>query len=290
MDFSFANSLRNTCQIIPLQAFKDNYIWLIQLHNSWAVVDPGDAQPVLEALEQQAIIGEPAELEYILLTHRHGDHVNGVIALQQATGAKIYGPTKDPVPAVDQKLVGGDRLELPTIGLDLKILDLPGHTEGHIAYAGHALGIGPVLFCGDTLFSSGCGRVIEGMQAQFLHSLESLTQLEDRCLIYCGHEYTLSNLDFAHIVEPNNPAILSWQHKARLLRQHEQATVPTTLGHEKQVNPFLRCHLEVVQQAVSSHVGRLINDKLETFTLLRSWKNNFNLETANLGTAIHRRF
>jgi len=256
--------------ITGIPAFNDNYLWLIRQGTLAAVVDPGDATPVLASLQQQRL-----QLRAILLTHHHKDHVGGVLELVERTGATVFGPAGEKLPHCDRRLVQGDRVALPELDLDLEVLDVPGHTAGHIAYAGRAAGVEPLVFCGDTLFASGCGRLFEGTPQQMKASLDKLAALPGKTRIYCAHEYTLSNLAWATAVEPDNPSLQVWHQQARHLRDQSQPTVPTTLDLERQVNPFLRAGVPEVAAAAAAHAGKPLADAVEVFAALREWKNNF---------------
>lgn len=256
--------------IHAVPAFQDNYIWLIRRGNRVAVVDPGDATPVLDTLRTRGL-----QLAAILLTHHHQDHVGGVLALLEHQSVPVYGPASETLPHCDFLLREGDRVELDDLDLALSVLDVPGHTAGHIAYHGKAAGIEPVLFCGDTLFASGCGRLFEGTAEQMHHSLGKLLALSGQTRVYCAHEYTLSNLRWALAVEPANPELLRWNDDARELRDAGRATVPTLLAHEKQVNPFLRTAEPSVVAAVTKHSGRPMSEGADVFGALRAWKDNF---------------
>ncbi|HNP51280.1 MAG TPA: hydroxyacylglutathione hydrolase, partial [Nitrosomonas nitrosa] len=183
--------------IYPVRAFKDNYIWVIRDQHYAAIVDPGDAVPVMAYLQQQNL--QPIA---ILNTHHHHDHTGGNIALLTAFALPVYGPAKENIPGLTHRLSEGDTIHLAELSLDLSILDIPGHTAGHIAYYGANL-----LFCGDTLFACGCGRIFEGTPQQMYTSLQKLTKLPDDTLIYCAHEYTLANIRFATAIDPNNPVL-----------------------------------------------------------------------------------
>lgn len=255
-------------RVVPIPAFRDNYIWMISgAHGDArvAVVDPGDAAPVLAALERDGL-----RLEAMLVTHHHADHMGGVAALAAATGARAYGPAKERLPDAVSRVKAGDRVRLPALGLEFDVLDIPGHTAGHIAYVGH-----DALFCGDTLFSAGCGRLFEGTPEQMLSSLDSLAGLPDGTRVYCGHEYTLANLRFAQAVEGRNPAIMDYVKRAAALRAKGQATLPSTIGLEKRVNPFLRARHEDVKSSAERHAGRALPTPVEVFTEVRSWKDTF---------------
>lgn len=256
--------------IVGLPAFDDNYIWLIRHGALAAVVDPGEAAPVREALARQKL-----QLRAILLTHHHGDHVGGVNELVQATGATVYGPAHESLPHCDVPLVEGQQVVLPELDLACAVYDVPGHTRGHIAYAGRAAGQAPVLFCGDTLFAGGCGRLFEGTPAQMHDSLCKLAALPAATRVYCGHEYTLSNLRWALAVDPDNTALRHWADQAQALRAAGLPTVPTELALESAVNPFLRAADPVVAQAARLHAGKTLATTTELFAALRTWKDGF---------------
>ena len=231
------------------------------------MVDPGDAEPVLKALSQQK-----ATLRAILVTHHHADHVGGVQDLQAATGARVLAPAVEGLSFPHESLSGGDTLEL--LGLKLQVIDVPGHTAGHIAYWIPASPLGPVLFCGDTLFSGGCGRIFEGTPAQMLQSMDTLAALPADTLVCCAHEYTLSNLAFAKAVEPDNAALLQYDTACQAMRQAGRPTLPSSIGLERLVNPFLRSREHSVVEAVQRH-DPAAHDDVSVFAALRSWKNNF---------------
>lgn len=261
---------RMLSSIHGLPAFQDNYIWAVQHGDAVAIIDPGDAQPVVRALEARGW-----KLAAILLTHHHRDHVGGVEALLAHSAVPVYGPANEKLPHCDIRLREGDRVQLPEVALDMEVFDVPGHTAGHIAYFGRAAGQHPVLFCGDTLFASGCGRLFEGTAEQMYDSLGKLSALPDETRVYCAHEYTLSNLRWAQAVEPDNPYIASWTEEAVALRDAGKATVPTRMGHERKVNPFLRATEPAVIEAVARYVGRPVGAGVDAFGALRSWKDNF---------------
>jgi hydroxyacylglutathione hydrolase len=258
--------------IEPIAAFKDNYFWWIRKGALAAVVDPGDAAPVLERTQSDGV-----SLAAIVLTHHHADHVGGVAELAARTGATVYGPAGEAISGIDRRLADGDRLVLPELDLDLAVLAVPGHTAGHIAYAGRAAGHPAVLFCGDTLFATGCGRLFEGTPAQMQHSLARLAALPPDSLVFCAHEYTLSNIRFARAVEPDNAALQAWQHRAEDLRRHGRPTLPTTIGLEHAVNPFLRIEEESVRRSAARHAGLALSDldPVRVFAILRAWKDGF---------------
>jgi hydroxyacylglutathione hydrolase len=255
--------------IEALPAFDDNYIWLIHRDGDAVVVDPGQAPQVIERLAAAGL-----RLGAILLTHHHGDHVGGVAELVAATGATVYGPARETLPHCDVRLHDGDRVELPEVGLALTVIDVPGHTAGHIAYAGEAGGR-PVVFCGDTLFSGGCGRLFEGTPAQMHASLARLAALPPATLVYAAHEYTLSNLRWARVVDPDNEALAGWQHAAEALRARGRPTLPASLGVEQAINPFLRTENATIQAAATAHAGHALSDGVAVFAALREWKNGY---------------
>jgi len=254
--------------VTPVRAFTDNYLWLIQGladPSRAAVVDPGDAGAILAALE---ISGQT--LEAILITHHHGDHVGGVTELVKRTGARVFAPARERAPAECTPVSGGDTVELAGLGLKFRVLDVPGHTAGHIAYFGHG-----AVFCGDALFSVGCGRLFEGTAEQMLASLDSLAALPDDTRVFCAHEYTLSNLRFARTVDPDNADLRAWQDEAEALREQDIPTVPTTIGREKKVNPFLRSRSAAVKRAAEAHAGAVLGSPLAVFAEIRRWKDGF---------------
>lgn len=253
-------------QISALPAFTDNYIWLLQDHRTQrcAVVDPGDAAPVQAWLD-----AHPGwVLSDILITHHHHDHVGGVERLKQASGATVYGPASETIPARDVALKDNDSVSV--LGWDFDVYAVPGHTLGHIAYYHHGL-----LFCGDTLFAAGCGRLFEGTPEQMHHSLSRLAALPEDTLVYCTHEYTLSNLKFAAAVEPTNPDIAVRLEKVTLQRQNGVMTLPSTLALEKLTNPFLRTTETLVTQKVDERAGAQNRAPSEVFAALRAWKDTF---------------
>jgi hydroxyacylglutathione hydrolase len=250
-------------QIDPVPAFNDNYLWLAHRDRRAFVVDPGDADPVEEALAARGF-----ELDAIVVTHHHGDHVGGVERLKRAHGAKVYGPAGETIPAIDVPLVEGDRVGLLGIGFD--VLAVPGHTRGHIAY--HAPSI-DVLFCGDTLFAGGCGRLFEGTPAQMSASLARLARLPDATRVYCAHEYTVANLRFALAVEPDNTALAQRLAECERLRARDVPTVPSTIALERATNPFLRCDEPAVRAVAERRRPGAGASTIETFAVIRAWKD-----------------
>lgn len=248
-------------------AFQDNYIWLIRgkSPDRVAIVDPGDAGPVLEALEKQRL--KPAA---ILCTHHHGDHVGGVEDILKHYSIPVYGPARERIPAITHRLKENDRVKLPELDLEFSVLDVPGHTAGHIAYYGAGQ-----VFCGDTLFSAGCGRLFEGTAEQMHASLSKFAALPESTAMYCGHEYTEANLRFALTVEPDNPDARAYRDQARALRAKNLPTLPSTIGRERRINPFLRSGLAAVRQAAEKHAGRTLGTGVEVFAAVRRWKDSF---------------
>lgn len=254
-------------KLIPIPAFNDNYIWMLHDERRALVVDPGDASPVLAALQQGGLA-----LEAILVTHHHGDHTGGVDTLRHRTGAQVYGPAGEHMPEPLQRLNDGDVIW--PLGLRFEVLLVPGHTAGHIAYVGYLPDEDPILFCGDTLFSAGCGRLFEGTPAQMLTSLTRLAALPEATRVCCAHEYTLSSLRFARAVEPDNANLMAYSAQAQLLRDQQLPTLPSSIGLEKAVNPFLRTHLPSVAHAVQQ-VAANARDSVSVFAALRTWKDQF---------------
>ena len=252
-------------QLTPLPAFDDNYIWMLENGQDALVVDPGDARPVMDALHQRGL-----QLRTILVTHYHADHTAGVAALREATGAQVFGPARETMPEPLTRLQAGDTVQ--ALGRTFGVLDVPGHTAGHIAYVCEHGAEAPLLFCGDTLFSGGCGRLFEGTPAQMQDSLAQLTALPDSTLVCCTHEYTLSNLRFARQVDPDNVPLAHYEAHCRALRAQGQPSLPSRMGLERQINPFLRTHTAPVVAAVRNYDPEgLLRDG--AFATLRSWKN-----------------
>lgn len=254
--------------VLAVPAFNDNYLWLIHDGAHAAVVDPGDAAPILAALDAHDL-----SLVAILLTHHHADHVGGVQSLLRRSKVPVFGPRTESIPGVSHALKEGDVANLPELGLSLSILDVPGHTSGHIAYLAPQQGW---LFCGDTLFAGGCGRLFEGTPAQMAHSLGKLAALPDATEVYCAHEYTLANLRFAHEVEPENAALAARIGVEQAKRDRGQPTVPSTIGLEKSTNPFLRYREPaIVQHLIAAGHLAAGQEPLASFAALREWKNTY---------------
>lgn len=254
--------------LYPLPAFSDNYIWLLHHEGRALVVDPGDATPVTEFLHAHQL-----QLECILVTHHHGDHAGGVAQLQSAWDAKVYGPAHENLSFTYEGLQQGNLVEWQ--GLVFQTLDVPGHTAGHIAFWAQIPEQAPILFCGDTLFSGGCGRLFEGTPAQMLHSLNQLAALPPNTRVCCAHEYTLSNLKFALSVEPDNADLIAYHAHCINLRNQQQPTLPTVLAKELEINPFLRTRQRKVIDAVQKFAPQTSTQEAEIFGNLRLWKNEF---------------
>jgi len=258
-----------TLAVTRVPAFDDNYLWLIhgqgEASNRVAVVDPGDPAAIDAVLASEGLT-----LAAILVTHHHGDHTGGVAALASRHKVPVYGPAQEDIPARTAAVRSGDTVALPSLGLSFAVIDVPGHTAGHIAYVGHG-----ALFCGDTLFSGGCGRLFEGTPAQMLSSLDQLAALAPDTAVYCAHEYTASNLKFALAVEPANEQLVTYATEVSQLRAAGKSTIPTTIGLELAINPFLRSRLSSVSEAAARHAGRPARDEADAFGALRQWKNEF---------------
>lgn len=258
--------------IAAIPAFADNYIWMLHDGHQALVVDPGEAAPVFAALAAQSL-----RLAGILVSHHHPDHVGGVAALRETFSVPVYGPAREALPEPCIRVSEGDHI--PLLGRQFEVLEVPGHTLGHIAFllAEPGAEAAPALFCGDTLFSGGCGRLFEGTPAQMYHSLQKLAALPAATRVFCTHEYTLSNLRFARHIEPDNQALRDYQ--AWCLQQREQGlpTLPSTLALELQINPFLRCGETTVRAAVAAQNPATTDSdpSIDTFGRLRQWKNDF---------------
>ena len=252
-------------EVIPLRAFKDNYVWTLRNARCAAVVDPGEAQPVLDYLS-----AEKLQLVAILATHHHQDHVGGIAELRRKYPVPVYGPRGEPIATLTHPVGGADRVALSELGVSFEVLDIPGHTRAHIAYYG-----GNMLFCGDTLFACGCGRVFEGTPQQLYASLEKLMALPDETLVYCGHEYTLANIGFAKAVEPDNAALAEREASDAQLVRARRPTLPSTIGREKATNPFLRVTQAAVIESANKYLGKRVSDAAGVFAALRQWKNQF---------------
>ena len=249
--------------VIRIPAFKDNYIWLLRKGVSAAVVDPGDARPVLEVIEREGLT-----LTSILITHHHHDHQGGVAGLLAHHSAEVFGPAAESITGLTQPLYGGETICLEPLGVEFQVFAVPGHTLGHLAF--YCSG---ALFCGDTLFGAGCGRLFEGTPRQMYDSLVRLASLPEKTSVYCAHEYTEVNLRFALSIEPDNYQVQQRADEVAAARAKGWATIPSTLALEKATNPFLRCNAPEMLASVQGKVGHAL-DPLAVFTLLREWRNS----------------
>jgi len=254
--------------LIALPAFSDNYIWMLHDGREALVVDPGDALPVRAALQAEGL-----DLAAILVTHHHPDHVGGLALLGDQLKGRVFGPAREDIPPPFEPLRHGDRIE--ALGLSFEVIDVPGHTAGHIAYVHRpADGSAPILFCGDTLFSAGCGRLFEGTPAQMHESLSRLAALPGDTRVCCAHEYTESNLRFAQAVEPHNAGVAAHIERCRDLRAAGQATLPSSIALERLINPFMRCAEPSVISAAREH-GAANDSAAAVLGALREWKNGY---------------
>jgi hydroxyacylglutathione hydrolase len=253
-------------KLIALPALTDNYIWMLHDDQRAIVVDPGDAAPVLHLLASMQLL-----LAGILVTHHHHDHTAGLHSLRSVLKGPVWGPARETIAAPYTPVGEGDCFEV--LGHEWTVMDIPGHTAGHVAYFSEAGGE-PIVFCGDTLFSAGCGRLFEGTPAQMHQSLQRLAALPSSTRVCCGHEYTLANLAFAQAVEPDNPDVamhLAWCQRAR---EQQAPTLPSSIGRELSINPFLRVHVAGVMDQALQH-GAPSREGVQVFAALRQWKNTF---------------
>ena len=252
-------------EVIPVRAFNDNYIWTLVNGSNAAVVDPGDAAPVLEYLRAHKLA-----LTAILNTHHHADHVGGNEELLRHFKVPVFGPHDERIATVTRRVRESDRITVDGIGVELSVLEIPAHTRSHISFHNDDM-----LFCGDTLFACGCGRIFEGTPAQMHAALTKLMALPDRTKVYCGHEYTLSNIRFALAAEPDNAAIADWEREAAAQRARGEVTLPSTIAREKAANPFVRCDQPGVIASASKRAGRALADATSVLAEIRDWKNHF---------------
>ncbi|WP_019027549.1 hydroxyacylglutathione hydrolase [Colwellia piezophila] len=259
-------------QVTAIKAFNDNYIWALTnpSNKNTALVDPGDAAVCIEYLQANELT-----LSAILITHHHPDHVGGINKLLEYAKANdwpvtVYGPASEGIAQLDVTLVENDTVNLTTLNCQFSVVDLPGHTNGHIAYYNAVM-----LFCGDTLFSGGCGRLFEGSPEQMHQSLTKLANLPAQTLVYCAHEYTQANLAFALAVEPENCDLNNYSELVKVKRKKNQATIPSNIALELKINPFLRCHEPSIKQAAQAYTNKNQQTDSDVFTVIRAWKDNF---------------
>lgn len=252
-------------KIASISAFNDNYIWALTAHGHCVVVDPGQASPVQHYLAQHGL-----RLSGILVTHHHHDHVEGIADLVAQTPVPVFGPDNSAIPHLTHRVSEGDKIALPGLNATLTVLEVPGHTADHVAYYGQQ-----ALFCGDTLFAAGCGRVLGGSIEQLFASLQRLAQLPPSTHVYCAHEYTLSNLRFAQQAEPDNAVLIARQQRCAQLRAENQPTLPSLLSEELATNPFLRTSQATIHASAEQFCAQPLATELAVFTQLRAWKNVF---------------
>ncbi|AFT90323.1 hydroxyacylglutathione hydrolase [Paraburkholderia phenoliruptrix] len=266
--------MASSLKYVPVPFHDDNFAWVVTDGTHAIVVDPGDAEPVVRYCRARRLA-----VSAVLLTHHHGDHTGGVEELLLSCGlphSPVYGPGHEHIECTTVGVYGGQRIQFSEPAFEALVIATPGHTRGHVAYLQPPSNRQPGhLFSGDTLFSAGCGRLLEGSAAELLQSLDEISMLPPSTLLHCGHEYTLSNLQFARVCEPGNPAIKQWQAKATALRLMGKPTLPTTIGHELAVNPFLRVHQREILDVLLRRFRVPIPHRLAAFILLRAWKDVF---------------
>ncbi|MFM9970087.1 MAG: hydroxyacylglutathione hydrolase [Burkholderiales bacterium] len=255
----------SSLRIVAVPAFQDNYLWVMRQGTNAVLVDPGDAKPVLDYLETEKLT-----LVAILVTHHHADHIGGLPEILDRFKVPVYGPRDERIAAITHRVGEKDQVSLPEINAKFEVIEVPGHTRAHIAYYGEHS-----LFCGDTLFACGCGRMFEGTPPQMWGSLKKLAALPGNTKFYCAHEYTMANIAFAKAVEPANQALAQRALRDAALREKNIPTVPATIGEEIATNPFFRCEEPEVIAAASTRLGRAPVDAAETFGAIREWKNKF---------------
>ena len=249
----------------PIKAFTDNYIWLVSTNEGSIVIDPGESKSIQKLIDNKTI-----DLKGILITHHHYDHTNGLSELVKINELEVYGPVNN-IDGINHRLTDKDKISI--IGIDFDVISIPGHTLDHIGFYS-ANANNPILFCGDTLFAGGCGRIFEGTYEQMFHALKKITKLPTNTNIYCGHEYTLSNLKFALEADDTNKELIEEFKKVKNKINSNIPSLPTTLDKELKVNPFLRCDNINIQNKIIEKF-KVSNNELEVFTALRKWKDNF---------------
>lgn len=256
----------STIEIIPIPILRDNYVWIVIHKESRQalIIDPGEAQAVIDYVEDNNLTPSA-----ILITHHHWDHTNGLQGLVDRYDVPVFGSECSPNQLITHQVSGNNTVQINEFFPEYKVISIPGHTLDHVAYYA-----GDVLFCGDTLFAAGCGRVFEGTAEQLYSSLQALAALPSDTKIYCAHEYTLSNLRFAEAVEPNNSDIKMRIKKVKLMRDQHLPTLPSILSEEMLTNPFLRCHISSVMRSAEQQTGYALKNPVEVFSALREWKNN----------------
>jgi len=257
--------MNSAFQVTPIPAFDDNYIWALHDERAAVIVDPGDAAPVIDFLQERRL-----SLAAILVTHHHADHIGGIDALCRAHPAPWFAPEDERIANAPRRVRDGERIRLPHFDIEMTVIAVPGHTRTHVAYHGAGM-----LFCGDTLFAAGCGRLFEGTAQQMHASLSAFARLPDDTRVYCAHEYTLSNIRFARAAEPDNAALIRFEAAARAQRENGVPTLPTTIGQEKAINPFMRAGEPGVIASASAHAGRTLTDPVSVLAEIREWKNHF---------------
>ena len=261
-----SETLPSNVAVHPIPAFTDNYIWCLHDNANAIVVDPGDAEPVLAFIKAKGLT-----LSAVLITHHHRDHTGGIAKLVSAVpDLPVIGPRGNHIRGITKSVSQGDTVSLPVLKLSLQVMEVPGHTLDHIAFFGHG-----ALFCGDTLFSAGCGRLFEGSPEQMYHSLNKLKRLSDSTKIYCTHEYTQANVKFAMAVEPNNVALNEYANWVVSIREQNLPTLPTNLKEQKNINPFLRAHELSVKNAAEAYCENNLADDVAVFAAVRRWKDEF---------------
>ncbi|WP_041186281.1 hydroxyacylglutathione hydrolase [Candidatus Kinetoplastidibacterium desouzai] len=254
--------------ILPIKSFNDNYIWTIIKNDKIVVVDPGDHKPILNFINKHSLT-----LLAILVTHHHNDHVNGIEKLCELNNIPVYASNKTPLSLCNTYLKEDDVILIPELDINLKVINTPGHTNDHISFYGQTVNSNRVLFCGDTLFSGGCGRIFEGTYKQMFQSLKKLSNLPLNTLVFSSHEYTINNLVWAMTVDNNNINIKQYYKHAKLLRKYEYPTLPSSINKELSINPFLRTNCMEIINSTSAHAKVRLKSELDVFIELRKWKN-----------------